>query len=96
MEISDYQLRYHLYIYPRNKAYTTFQIQKTGGYRTISVPRTILAVSWHIQGNPKASFLQKSRQLWGADVNWRTAMAYDATVALIAALNLHPTRSGVQ
>ena len=56
----------------------------------------ILAVPWHIQGNPQASFPQKSWQLWGADVNWRTAMAYDATVALIAALQLNPTRSGVQ
>lgn len=45
LEISDYQLRYHLYIYPRNKAYTTFQIQKkTGGYRTISVPQTCLKI----------------------------------------------------
>lgn len=56
----------------------------------------IIAVPWHIEGNPKASFLTKSRQLWGADVNWRTAMAYDATVALIAALQLNPTRPGVQ
>ncbi|MEH2399112.1 reverse transcriptase domain-containing protein [Nostoc sp.] len=45
LEISDYQLRYHLYIYPRDKAYTTFQIpKKTGEYRTISVPHTCLKI----------------------------------------------------
>jgi RNA-directed DNA polymerase len=45
LEISDYQLRYHLYIYPRDKAYTTFKIpKKTGEYRTISVPHTCLKI----------------------------------------------------
>ncbi|MFN6525611.1 reverse transcriptase domain-containing protein [Nostoc sp. ChiSLP03a] len=45
LEISDYRLRYHLYIYPRDKAYTTFQIpKKTGGYRTISVPQSCLKI----------------------------------------------------
>lgn len=45
LEISDYQLRYHLYIYPRDKAYITFQIpKKTGDYRTISAPITSLKI----------------------------------------------------
>ncbi|MEH2197027.1 ABC transporter substrate-binding protein [Nostoc sp.] len=56
----------------------------------------VLAVSWHIDGDRKSDFPQKSRQLWGADVSWRSALSYDATVALIAALKLNPTRSGVQ
>ncbi|AHJ27444.1 hypothetical protein NSP_11020 [Nodularia spumigena CCY9414] len=56
----------------------------------------VLAVPWHIEGESKSEFPQTSRQLWGADVSWRTAMAYDATVALIAALEKNPTRSGVQ
>ncbi|MBH8576878.1 amino acid ABC transporter substrate-binding protein [Nostocaceae cyanobacterium CENA369] len=56
----------------------------------------VLAVPWHIKGNTQSDFPQKSRQLWGADVSWRTALAYDATVALIAALKRNPTRSGVQ
>ncbi|KZL48274.1 receptor ligand binding family protein [Nodularia spumigena CENA596] len=56
----------------------------------------VLAVPWHIEGKRKSEFPQKSRQLWGGDVSWRTAMAYDATVALIAALEKSPTRSGVQ
>lgn len=56
----------------------------------------VLAVSWHIDGDRKSDFPQKSRRLWGADVSWRSALSYDATVALIAALKLNPTRSGVQ
>ncbi|MEH1940290.1 MAG: ABC transporter substrate-binding protein [Nostoc sp.] len=56
----------------------------------------VLAVPWHIDGDPKSDFPQKSRQLWGADVSWRSALSYDATVALIAALQSNPTRSGVQ
>jgi branched-chain amino acid transport system substrate-binding protein len=56
----------------------------------------VLAVPWHILGNPEAEFPQTSRQLWGGDVNWRTAMAYDATRAFIEALKQEPTRDGVQ
>ena len=56
----------------------------------------VLAVPWHIQGNPKSEFPKTSRKLWGADVSWRTALAYDATKALIAALGKDPTRSGIQ
>lgn len=56
----------------------------------------VLAVPWHIKGNSQSDFPQKSRQLWRADVSWRTALAYDATRALIAALERNPTRSGVQ
>lgn len=56
----------------------------------------VVAVPWHISGERNSDFPEKSRQLWGGDVSWRTAMAYDATVALIAALERNPTRSGVQ
>ncbi|MEH1817882.1 MAG: ABC transporter substrate-binding protein [Nostoc sp.] len=56
----------------------------------------IVAVPWHIDGDPKSDFPQKSRQLWGADVSWRSALSYDATVSLIKSLERNPTRSGVQ
>jgi len=56
----------------------------------------VLAVPWHILGNPEAEFPQAARKLWGGEVNWRSAMAYDATMALIAALEENPSRSGVQ
>ncbi|MCG6133099.1 MAG: ABC transporter substrate-binding protein [Nostoc sp. LLA-1] len=56
----------------------------------------VVAVPWHIAGDTTSTFPQESRQLWGGDVSWRTALAYDATVALIVALERNPTRSGVQ
>ncbi|MBH8561286.1 amino acid ABC transporter substrate-binding protein [Nostoc sp. CENA67] len=56
----------------------------------------ILAVPWHIKGNSQSDFPQKSEQLWGGDVSWRTALAYDATKALTTALERNPTRSGIQ
>jgi branched-chain amino acid transport system substrate-binding protein len=56
----------------------------------------VLAVPWHILGNPQAEFPKAANQLWGSEVNWRTAMAYDATKALIAGLERNPTRTGIQ
>ncbi len=56
----------------------------------------VLAIPWHIDTKSQNNFGQVARQLWGGDVNWRTAMAYDATVALIAALERSPTRIGLQ
>ncbi len=62
----------------------------------------VLAVPWDIQGTPTSAILRQSifpresRQLWGADVNWRTALAYDATLAFVAAIEQNPTRSGIQ
>ncbi|TBR58084.1 receptor ligand binding family protein [Westiellopsis prolifica IICB1] len=56
----------------------------------------VVAVPWHIDSNLNTDFPQKSRQLWGGDVNWRTTLAYDATRAFIAALERNPTRIGIQ
>ncbi|MBW4576828.1 MAG: ABC transporter substrate-binding protein [Aphanothece sp. CMT-3BRIN-NPC111] len=56
----------------------------------------VVAVPWHIDAAPQSTFKSQSRQLWGGEVNWRTALAYDAAKALIAALQRNPTRSGVQ
>ncbi|MBD2603341.1 ABC transporter substrate-binding protein [Scytonema hofmannii FACHB-248] len=70
-------------------------------FKTLEVGREqalgmVLAVPWHIDGNLSSNFPQKSRQLWGADVSWRTALSYDATKALIAAIEVNPTREGIQ
>ncbi|BAZ11018.1 extracellular ligand-binding receptor [Calothrix sp. NIES-4071] len=55
-----------------------------------------IAVPWHILSKPSSEFSITSRELWkGADVNWRTAMSYDATLALSEALRRNPTRQGV-
>ncbi|MFB2976591.1 ABC transporter substrate-binding protein [Microseira sp. BLCC-F43] len=57
----------------------------------------IVAVPWHIFASDSNNFRDTSRRLWKADVNWRTAMSYDATRALIAAIqkNPNPTREGL-
>jgi branched-chain amino acid transport system substrate-binding protein len=56
----------------------------------------VLAVPWHILGAGSENFAKRSRSLWGGDVNWRTATAYDATQALKVAMGIDPTRQGVQ
>ena len=56
----------------------------------------ILAVPWHILADPNSPFPRAASQLWGGDVNWRTALAYDATKALIEAISQNPSRQGVQ
>lgn len=43
-------------------------------------------------------FQQQSEQLWGknAAISWRTALAYDATQALVAAMRREASRNGIQ
>lgn len=55
----------------------------------------VIAVPWHILAAGSENFAKRSRKLWGGDVNWRTATAYDATQALGTALQPNPTREGV-
>jgi branched-chain amino acid transport system substrate-binding protein len=56
----------------------------------------ILAVPWHAKGDPAATFPKEASQLWKGDVSWRTAMTYDATETIIAALAVDPSREGIQ
>lgn len=55
----------------------------------------VVAVPWHILSDEQSQFVKESRQLWGGDVSWRTAMAYDATVTLAAGIAQSSTREGV-
>lgn len=68
------------------------QVLEVGGSNAVGM---VVAVPWILGNNTQADFVQTSRQLWGGDVNWRTAMAYDATLTLAAALGNDPTRAGV-
>ncbi|MEB3357184.1 MAG: ABC transporter substrate-binding protein [Synechococcales bacterium] len=59
----------------------------------------VVAVPWILLANPQSEFVQTSRRMWGGDVNWRTAMAYDATLALAEAIAQSPTpvtREGIR
>lgn len=56
----------------------------------------VLTVAWHPQLNSDNAFAANSHKLWGGTVNWRTAMAYDATKAAIASLKSAATRQQVQ
>jgi branched-chain amino acid transport system substrate-binding protein len=56
----------------------------------------VLAVPWQSQQGSGEAFAAAARDLWGGDVNWRTAMTYDAVQVFAAALQQNPTRAGVQ
>jgi branched-chain amino acid transport system substrate-binding protein len=69
------------------------KVLQVGGANTQNL---VVAVPWHILEYLNSSFVRRSRDLWGGDVNWRTVTAYDATTAFIAALKQQPTRVGIQ
>ena len=63
-----------------------------------NVLNMVIGAFWHIDADLNSQFSLTSQQLWGAKVNWISAMAYDATKALIQALSLqgNPNRIGVK
>lgn len=95
-----------------NKAYLLMQLNELNlpilGGDSLYKPQTlqvagknaqglVITVPWHILGkNNNSDFPNAARSLWGGDVNWRTAMAYDATKALSAGLAQNPSRQGIQ
>ncbi len=58
----------------------------------------VVAVPWHSSRSPNLEFPQAAETLWGGRVSWRTALTYDATRVLLAALEKTsaPTRSQLQ
>jgi branched-chain amino acid transport system substrate-binding protein len=71
----------------------TFQTLKNGQK---SVEGMILPVPWHSETNPGSNFPIDARRRWKGVVNWRTAMSFDATQAVIAGLKQSNTREGLQ
>jgi len=72
----------------------TFQTLQDG---QLAVDGLVLAVPWHPDAFRGTAFPALAKQLWGGEVNWRTAMAYDATKVLIAGLEQgHFNRQGIQ
>ncbi|MEG4799037.1 bifunctional serine/threonine-protein kinase/ABC transporter substrate-binding protein [Microcoleus sp. ARI1-B5] len=64
--------------------------------------KLIFSVSWHPLNSPNKEFPQQARSLWGGEVNTRTASTYDATRAIVKALEMQleiqqePSRNGMQ
>jgi branched-chain amino acid transport system substrate-binding protein len=58
----------------------------------------ILSVAWHSGDNVDRVFTQEAQSQWGGNVGWRTAMAYDATKAMVVGLEseLKPSRQKLQ
>ena len=69
------------------------QTLEIGGEQAVGL---VVGVPWHTSGSANAQFPQAARSIWGGDVNWRTAMAYDATKALAAGLAIDGSRQGMQ
>ncbi len=56
----------------------------------------ILSVAWHPTTDSDNTFTQKAKTFWGGSVGWRTAMAYDATKAIVTGLEFSSTRQQLQ
>ncbi|OLP18255.1 hypothetical protein BST81_11615 [Leptolyngbya sp. 'hensonii'] len=56
----------------------------------------VLAIVWHPSDAPSQSYVTQATKLWGGAGNWRTAMAYDATMAIVKALETSSTRIQLQ
>ncbi|MEC4806458.1 MAG: ABC transporter substrate-binding protein [Jaaginema sp. PMC 1079.18] len=69
------------------------QVLESGGTNAVGM---VVAIPWHILANPDADFPKAASRLWGGEVSWRTAMAYDAAEALIGAIKSNSNRNGVK
>ncbi|MDJ0741950.1 MAG: bifunctional serine/threonine-protein kinase/ABC transporter substrate-binding protein [Xenococcaceae cyanobacterium MO_167.B27] len=47
-----------------------------------------IAIPWHSSTSPNLIFVKESEKLWQGSINYRTALAYDATRAFIKAIQL--------
>ncbi|MGF1936841.1 MAG: caspase, EACC1-associated type [Nostoc sp. ChiQUE02] len=56
----------------------------------------VVAIPWHIGNASNSNFVKNSEKLWKATVNWRTATAYDATLAISKGLQQNNTREGLK
>ena len=57
-----------------------------------AIAKLVLPVPW-LPTMPNNDFVETSKELWGGRVNWRTAMAYDATQAIIQGLRQSDSRA---
>ncbi len=70
------------------------QILQDGGKNAVGM---VVAIPWHVLAHSNSPFVKGAAQLWKtSNVNWRTAMAYDAVMAFAKAIKEKPTRQGIQ
>ncbi|BAY63195.1 extracellular ligand-binding receptor [Calothrix brevissima NIES-22] len=79
-----------LFANPTLYTFKTLQVGKA------DVNSMVLPVPWHPTAIPGNPFPQNAVKLWGGTVNWRTATAYDATIAIAKGLQQASTRDGLQ
>ena len=60
-----------------------------------AVENLTLAVPWFAKSPRSQNFTSSGEQQWGGMVNWRTAMSYDATQALIKTFDSNSDRASV-
>ncbi|HEY9858581.1 MAG TPA: bifunctional serine/threonine-protein kinase/ABC transporter substrate-binding protein [Candidatus Obscuribacterales bacterium] len=56
----------------------------------------VVAVPSNVLGNTRLPFQQQAQKLWGHEIDWRTALAYDSTQTLVAGIKRDPSRRGVR
>ncbi len=61
-----------------------------------AVAEMVLSTPWLPDMISNRDFSEATMEFWGGKVNWRTAMAYDATQAIIQGLEQSDTRSELQ
>jgi branched-chain amino acid transport system substrate-binding protein len=79
---------------------TLFGTHSMTTYKTLEQGQTdangmVLAVAWYPDQQAN-SFVKDAQELWGGGVNWRTAMAYDATQTISKAISFGAKREEVQ
>lgn len=55
----------------------------------------VISAAWYPHPNFNSTFDLDAQKLWKGAINWRTAMAYDATEVIIAALKTGVTREAI-
>ena len=78
-------------LFATRNMYVNETIQEAGE----DVEGMLLAVPWHRDADT-GNFFTEAFELWNARVNWRTAMAYDATGAIIKGLKNGDSRKDLQ
>lgn len=73
-----------------NHTLYTLDTLQEGGRRVAGM---VLPSPWLPDATPNSKFSQSAMKYWGGNVNYRTAMAYDATETIIQGLKLSNSRS---